>query len=148
MNNSLVTRFSWLLVALCCLVVPGSAWAAASAEPEPEVDRNGMQYVDLGAPFVTNYDGGGRLKYLKTRVTLRVRAPGPDAVNRHLPYLRNQLVMLFSRQLEEDLTSTRGKDQLQREALRIVRDALRMLEGQPIADTVVNLYFPEYVIQS
>lgn len=137
-----------LLFALWCLALPGSVWAAASEEPEPEVDRNGLQYIDLGPPFVTNYDGGGRLKYLKTRVTLRVRVAGADAVNSHLPYLRNQLVMLFSRQLEEDLTSTRGKDQLQREALRIVRDALRLLEGQPVADTVVNLYFPEYVIQS
>ena len=148
MKTSLMTRMAGLLFALCCLALPGSVWAAASAEPEPEVDRNGLQYIDLGAPFVTNYDGGGRLKYLKTRVTLRVRAAGADAVNSHLPYLRNQLVMLFSRQLEEDLTSTRGKDQLQREALRIVRDALRLLEGQPVADTVVNLYFPEYVIQS
>jgi flagellar FliL protein len=148
MNHSLMTRIPVLLVTLWCLAVPGSVWAAASAEPEPEVDRNGLQYVDLGAPFVTNYDGGGRLKYLKARVTLRVRAPGPDAVIRHLPYIRNQLVMLFSRQLEEDLTSTRGKDELQQEALRIVRDALRLLEGQLVADTVVNLYFPEYVIQS
>lgn len=148
MKSSLLTRIPGLLLALWCMAVSASAWGAPSPEPEPEVDRRGLQYVDLGAPFVTNYDGGGRLKYLKTRVTLRVRATGVDAVNRHLPYLRNQLVMLFSRQLEEDLTSTRGKDQLQREALRIVRDALRELEGQPVADTVVNLYFPEYVIQS
>lgn len=148
MKTSLVTRMAGLLFALWCLAAPGSVWAAASEEPEPEVDRNGLQYIDLGPPFVTNYDGGGRLKYLKTRVTLRVRAAGADAVNSHLPYLRNQLVMLFSRQLEEDLTSTRGKDELQREALSIVRDALRLLEGQPVADTVVNLYFPEYVIQS
>lgn len=146
MKRSLLTRIPVLLVALWCLAVSASARAAQSEEPE--VDTRGLQYVDVGAPFVTNYDGGGRLKYLKTRVTLRVRVAGVDAVNRHLPYIRNQLVMLFSRQLEEDLTSTRGKDQLQREALRIVRDALRLLEGQPVADTVVNLYFPEYVVQS
>ncbi|MGM0632606.1 MAG: flagellar basal body-associated FliL family protein [Pseudomonadota bacterium] len=138
-----VTLFGWLLF------LTGSAWGAqADDEGQPGEEASGTQYVELGSPLVTNYDGGGRLKYLKTRVTLRVRPPGPEAIQRHLPYLRNQLVMLFSRQLQEDLTSTRGKDRLQREALRVVREALARLEGQAVADTVINLYFPEYVIQS
>ncbi len=138
-----VTLFGWLLF------LTGSAWGAqADDEGLAGDDASGTQYVELGPPLVTNYDGGGRLKYLKTRVTLRARPPGPEAIQRHLPYLRNQLVMLFSRQLQEDLTSTRGKDRLQSEALRVVREALARLEGQAVADTVINLYFPEYVIQS
>lgn len=136
-----------LLLVISLLMPATTAWAAAASEEEP-ADPTGLQYVELGPPFVTNYDGGGRLKYLKTRVTVRARPPGPEAIQLHLPYIRNELVMLFSRQLEEDLTSTRGKDRLQQEALRVVRDALRRLEGQLAADSVTNLYFPEYVIQS
>ena len=54
--------------------------------------------------------------------------------------------MLFTSQLEEDLTSTEGKDRLRRLALAEVRNALETLEGTN-PETIVNLYFPSFVIQ-
>ena len=149
-TNVMMSTRRWIAaIVIGWLLTPAvAAWAAAAGEGGQGVDNAGVQYVELGPPFVTNYDGGGRLKYLKTRVSVRVQAAGAEAVRRHLPYLRNQLVMLFSRQLEENLTSTRGKEQLQREALQAVREALTGLEGALVAGAVINVYFPEYVIQS
>ncbi len=109
--------------------------------------RGNSLYVSLGPSFVTNYDGGGRLKYLKADVTLRVRPPAEVALERHLPYIRNRLVLLFSQQLEEDLTSTDGKEALRAQALKEVRDALDLLDRPGLSSSVTELYFTSYVLQ-
>lgn len=125
----------------------------AHAQVEEDLDAGGegardLSYISLGPSFVTNYDGGGRLKYLKTDVTVRVRPPAGAAIERHLPYIRNQLVMLFSAQFEENLVSTQGRDTLRREALEEVRAVIRKLESESSANAIVNLYFTEFVLQS
>lgn len=144
----------WLLLLclpvslLLLLAMPLPVQGAEQPEEGPAVDSRGLSYVSLGPSFVTNYDGGGRLKYLKTDVTVRARPPATAALERHLPFIRNRLVVLFSAQLEENLTSTQGKDDLRREALEEVRGVLRMLESDNAANAVVNLFFTGFVIQS
>lgn len=144
----MMLRIRYFLPILLALLVAGQLQAASTGGEEEDSNPDGLSYVDLGAPFVTNYDGGGRLKYLKTQVSLRVRPPANDAVQQHMPYLRNELVMLFSRQLEEDLTSTQGKEELREQALELIRDALDNLASPEAAANVQNLYFTAFVVQS
>ena len=130
-------------ILLSCLSV---LLISASFGADEAGDTSDLVFVEITPEFITNYDGGGRLKYLKTAVTLRVQFAVEDDVRHHLPYIRYKLVMLFTSQLEEDLTSTEGKDRLRRLALAEVRNALETLEGTN-PETIVNLYFPSFVIQ-
>lgn len=117
---------------------------------DPNDPASGMAnliYYTLGPSFVTNYDGAGRLKYLKADVTVRIQPGTAPILDRHLPYIRNRLVTLFSSQLEENLTSTHGKEVLRAQALNEIKASLDMLEGPGSADRVVNLYFTGFVVQ-
>ena len=64
-----------------------------------------------------------------------------------MPYLRNQLVVLFSQQLEEDLTSIAGKELLREQALQTVKKGLAHLDSQELADQVSDLFFTAFVVQ-
>lgn len=125
----------------------GSVLAASAAPAPANTDPSGSIYVSLTPPFITNYDGGGRLKYLKTELSVRVRAPADNQIRQHMPYIRNQLIILFSSRLEEHLTSTEGKEQLRLQALQEIKAALDLLESPGASNSVQDLYFTSYVVQ-
>lgn len=103
-------------------------------------------YIPFKPPFVVNYGGVGRLRYLKADVAVRLdNANAATSVRHHMPYLRNNLVMLFSAQTEESLSSQEGKEALRQEALREVREVL-MAEDQQAG--VVDLYFNSLIVQN
>lgn len=118
---------------------------AASAPAAPGSDSE-FPYVALNPSFVTNYDGGGRLRYLKVDVTVRTKRPADDMLRHHMPYIRSKLIELFASQLEENLTSTQGKEHLREEALDTIRASLEYVEGGGSAD-VLEVFFTSYVIQ-
>lgn len=145
MLKSLLAMLPAVTVLLSLAGIPAEVHAAA--HEEEEAPATGLVYVALTPTFVTNYDGGGRLKYLKADVTLRVQAPADARVLEHLPYIRNRLVILLSSQLEENLTSTAGKEALRMRALEEVRSALALLGRPEAAAAVTDLYFTSYVVQ-
>lgn len=103
-------------------------------------------YVDINPDFVTNYDEGARLKYLKASVSLKVVGLSETMVRHHLPSIKNSLIILFTSQAEENLTSTVGRETLRREALDKVRDTLAMLERDG-DQQIEDLYFTNFVVQ-
>ena len=119
------------------LLLPG----AVVAQEMPET-----VYVNITPDFVTNFDEGARLKYLKTSVSLKVNSESEAQVRYHIPSIKNNLVILFSAQAEENLTSTVGRETLRREALEEVRSVFGMLERDG-EDKVQDLYFTNFVVQ-
>jgi flagellar FliL protein len=103
-------------------------------------------YVDIVPSFVTNYDEGARLKYLKTSVSLKVFSENEESVRHHMPSIKNSLILLFSSQAEENLTSTRGREILRQEALGEIKRLMATLEisGDEHVD---SLYFTNFVVQ-
>lgn len=149
----------FVAILTCCLLAgyPGlfpfeqnrsAVQAAAAPSDDPAAGMAGLIYYSLGPSFVTNYDGAGRLKYLKADVSVRIEPGTAQYLQRHLPYIRNRLIVLLSSQLEENLTSTEGKELLRRQAMDEVKSALLLLESQEVADRVVNLYFTSFVVQN
>ena len=118
----------------------------ASSAPAAPGSNSEFPYVELSPSFVTNYDGGGRLRYLKVDVTVRTKRPGDELVRHHMPYIRSKLIELFASQLEENLTSTMGKEHLREEALESIRASLEYVEGEGSED-ILELFFTSYVIQ-
>lgn len=103
-------------------------------------------YLDISPSFITNYDEGARLKYLKARVSLKVLVDDAAMVMHHFPSIQNALVILFSSQAEENLTSTIGRESLRREALQEVRSVMSALENGG-HKKVEELYFTDFIVQ-
>ncbi len=138
--------FFGVLMTLFMLSAPTTASAAEPVE-DPAAAMAGLIYYGLGPSFVTNYDGAGRLKYLKADISVRMQPGTAALIDKHLPYLRNKVVVLLAAQLEENLTSTQGKELLRLQALGEIRSALDFLEGPGTGDRIMNLYFTSFVVQ-
>ncbi|MGB3622316.1 flagellar basal body-associated protein FliL [Ketobacter sp. MCCC 1A13808] len=129
-----------VLRALTCLILIVSSYSHANTETPAEASK---LYIELSPSFVTNYQAQ-RMGYLKADVTLMVNDQKTmDAITEHMPSIRNNLVMLFSRQDENVLSSTEGKTHLREEALREVLSALES-EGAPAA--VEDVLFTSFLI--
>ncbi len=149
MRLAVVIRAFCLTGLLCLTGILAATGAIAQDEPEEtEASKapEATQYVDLKPAFVVNYGGAGRLRYLKTEISLRVAAgpEGASAIRHHMPYIRHTLVMLLSRASQEDLSSMEGREMLRQEALEAVREVLVEEEGE---QQVVDLLFNSFVVQ-
>lgn len=102
-------------------------------------------YIPLAPAFVVNYGGTGRLKYLKAEISVRVDdAATANSVRHHMPLIRNNLVMLFSRQTEEDVKTQEGKERLRLAALAEINALIEAEDGK---SAVVDLFFNNLIIQ-
>lgn len=119
--------------------------ASVAAAQEDGAASGGPIYIPLQPPFVVNYGGVGRLKYLKAELSVRVQdGDAAGAVRHHMPYIRNNIVLLFSRQTDETLDTQAGKEALRQAALDEVR---AILEAESGVGGVVDLYFENFVVQ-
>jgi flagellar FliL protein len=95
----------------------------------------------LDPEFVVNYGGPGRLKYMKTQVTIRLAdSTAAEAVRHHLPFIRNNLVMLFASQTDDTLEAQDGRESMRAAALAEVRDLL-LREDDIGPEGVVDVLF-------
>ncbi|GAB1258623.1 hypothetical protein NBRC116494_31250 [Aurantivibrio plasticivorans] len=102
-------------------------------------------YIPLEPAFVVNYGGVGRLKYLKAELTVRVESgDAAAAVRHHMPFIRNNIVLLFSKQTDEELETQVGKEALRQAALEEIRNILLTESAQ---EGVVDLYFENFIVQ-
>ena len=118
------------------------------APAEGEAAEPSTAYFSIKPAFVVNYGGVGRLRYLKTAITLRVKtgagSSGMMDVRHHLPLIRHTLVMLFSNQSDEDMSSMEGRELLRQAALEAVRQLLIEEEGD---EFIVDLLFDSFIVQ-
>lgn len=127
------------LFLLLLLGLPGlAAQAKEEAAPLP-----GVTYVELAPSFVANYQSS-KIRYLKADVSLVAdNAATAEAIRRHTPLLRHQLVMLFSSQTDESLQSPDGRRHLKEEALQAVVSALQS-EKEPAQ--VKEVLFTSFIL--
>lgn len=112
-------------------------------EEEASPATEDVIYVELRPPFVTNYQSR-KMGYLKADVTLKVKGDATaEAVGRHQPAIRHNLVMLFSSQSEEALSTQEGKQMLKENALNEVVNALQN-EGEPTQ--VEEILFTSFIV--
>lgn len=157
---------AWLLhamsVTLLIIFMAMGVWQPVYAEDKPEETEEASEdggdgeegegtapstaiYLPIKPAFVVNYGGAGRLKYLKTEMSIRLAdSAAANAARHHLPYIRNNLVLLFASQTDESLESQHGKEQLRQQALEEVRTILREEDQQ---DGVVDIYFNSFILQ-
>lgn len=134
--------------ALCVLLMTAMISQAVLAQDEEAAaaESEGSQYIDLKPAFIANYGGVGRLRYLKAEIALRVGggAKGPAGIRHHMPQIRHSLVMLMSRQTEEDISTMEGKEMLRQNALTAVREVLLKEDGEQY---IQDLLFKSFIVQ-
>ena len=138
----LATILRPLLLVLSLLLAP-----LAQAQNEADgKDVEGSIYIPMQPAFVVNYGGEGRLKYLKTELSVRVNdVHTAAAVRHHMPLLRNAMVLLFSRQTEDGITTQQGVTQLRETAKA---EMIALLESEQSEGTdVLEVYFNNLIVQ-
>ena len=129
---------------LCLLLI--LSWGSNSWAQEPGEQAPAKAiYLPLKPPFVVNYGGQGRLKYMKASVSVRVaNSKSANTIRHHMPYIRNNLILLFSKQNDEDLDTQEGKELLRQAAMTEISAILEAEEGE---SGLTDLFFNQLVIQ-
>lgn len=116
-----------------------------SEEGDMAEHRPDPLYVPIEPSFTVNFQGKRGPRFLQISVEAMTRDPGMEEVlNRHMPVIRNNLVMLFGSQSADDLRTREGKERLQAETLAEIQKVLAAETGDTGIEAV---YFTSLVMQ-
>jgi flagellar FliL protein len=126
--------------------------AAADAEAADEGDGGDEEggpkaatYVALDPAFVVNFEGAGPARFLQISVEVMTRKPEyAEHIKKHMPVIRNNLVLLFGSQTYDKVNTLQGKEQLRQSALTEVQ---KILDAETGDAGVEALYFTSFVMQ-
>jgi len=122
-----------------------SAQSAEGGEGEAGADKRPAIYIPFEPPFVVNFSKPGKAKFLQISMQGMTRSPEvPALVQTHMPAIRNNLVLLFSSQSFEKVSTIEGKNELREKALSTVQEILQAESGEPGLEAV---YFTSIVMQ-
>jgi flagellar FliL protein len=102
-------------------------------------------YISLDPAFVVNFAEGSRARFLQVTVEVMTRNNQVEQhIRTHMPVIRNNLVLLFSSQTYESVSTLEGKEALREEALIVIQKILEEETGDPGIESV---YFTSFVMQ-
>lgn len=143
------SRWPWFVLLLLLLGGGGGgAWYMLYMQPAQSVDENAEPtpapalYTELRPAFVVNLPGN---RFMQLEIDLMARdATVIEAVKRHNPAIRNDLLLLLGSQKPSDLQSLDGKLALQQAVLEAINSILKAREN---ALAVEEIYFSSFVMQ-
>jgi flagellar protein FliL len=101
-------------------------------------------YFAIDPPLVVNFEDGSAVRFLQ--ITMEVMAHDQkaiDGVQKNIPLIRNNLLLLMSNRNYQSMMTREGKEKLRQEALTEVR-AVQKKQGSPDVD---DLLFTSFVVQ-
>lgn len=102
-------------------------------------------YLPIDPAFVVNFASQGKARFLQITVEVMTRDETvPDKVKLHMPVIRNNLMLLFSDQSYDNVSTLDGKEALRESALEVVQQILEEETGDPGVEAV---YFTSFVMQ-
>ena len=114
------------------------------AHSEKESAPKQLLFYAIDPPLVVNFEDGSVVRLLQ--ITMEIMAHDQkaiDSVQKNIPLIRNNLLLLMSNRNYQTLMSREGKEKLRLEALAEVR-AVQKKEGGPDID---DLLFTSFVVQ-
>lgn len=148
MTNRLLSTLLCAAIALMLNLHVGHAFASSEKKEEGGEKAGGVgsEYVEIKPALIANYGGPGPIHFLKADISLRVSKDTDAALNvlHHMPHIRHELVMLFSKQTDDSLSTMEGKEQLRADALAAVKKVVKDEEGK---DLVEDLLFTNFIVQ-
>ncbi len=102
-------------------------------------------YIPVDPAFVVNFASQGKARFLQVTVEVMTREPEmPEKIKLHMPVIRNNLMLLFSSQSYDGVSTLEGKETLREEALEVVQQILEEETGDTGVEAV---YFTSFVMQ-
>ncbi len=101
-------------------------------------------YYAIDPPLVVNFEDGSVVRFLQ--ITMEVMANSQkaiDSVQKNIPLIRNNLLLLMSNRDYQSMMSREGKEKLRQEALTEIRSVQKKQGGDDIQD----LLFTSFVVQ-
>jgi len=122
-----------------------SADAAGEGDGEKSGKPAPANYVSLDPPFVVNFEGNSAARFLQINVEVMSRkVEYAEHIKKHMPVIRNNLVLLFGSQTYDKVSTLKGKEELRQKALTEVQ---KILEEETGDAGVEALYFTSFVMQ-
>ncbi len=127
----------------------------AGGEEEGDSDSNGgaesteevadISYWPLEPAFVLNFEGKSKARFMQIGLEVSVtNEKSYAAVKKHLPVIRNEIVLLLSGQKYEEMVTPDGKEQLRAELIETINIILKKHKAKKGID---NIYFTSFVMQ-
>lgn len=108
-------------------------------------DTRPAVYLSLEPAFVVNAEGQGNTHYLQVSMDVMARDPQViEGVKKHMPVIRNNLIMLLSSQNQAVVATRDGKEKLRTDALAEIQKVMKEKTGAPGVEAV---YFTIFVMQ-
>lgn len=116
------------------------------AEADPaHPEKPAVTYFPLEPPFLANFIINGRPHYLQLSISVASRDKDSlEAMQKHMPLIRNRIVLLLSGEQFEILRSRAGKDALQLKLLNAIKE---ILKKETDKDNVEKVLFTNFVMQ-
>jgi flagellar FliL protein len=117
---------------------------AAAAHGEDKGEPKTTLYYAIDPPLVVNFEDASVVRFLQ--ITMEIMAHDQkaiDSVQKNIPLIRNNLLLLMSNRNYQSMMSREGKEKLRQEALTEVR-AVQKKQGSPDVD---DLLFTSFVVQ-
>lgn len=113
-------------------------------DTDSEVEMVMSIYHALTPPFMVNFSGGD-IKVIKLAISLMAKDEQViDAVKKHDPVIRNNILMLLSAQDPESLKTAEGKKLLQ---TGITEEINKVLIERKVSTKVEEVFFTDLVMQ-
>jgi flagellar FliL protein len=121
---------------------------------EVALDEHGMpigaatHYLTLDPPFIVNFVHRGSLRYLQLSLDLAYHDETVIAqIQEQMPEVRNDLILLFSSQEFETLSTLEGKEKLRSDVLLAVNNAIDVDPTAPGPAEGGAVYITNFVMQ-
>ena len=126
--------------------VNAEATLASEASDEENSDTMGeAYYFSLDPPFIVNFSGASRARFLQVSIEGLTRDPRvKEDITKHIPQVRNNLVLLLSSKSYEELSTVEGKAGLRKQVLKEIQKILETETGQ---EGVEDVFFTSFVMQ-
>ncbi len=112
---------------------------------EVEEERKEAIYIALKPSFTVNFQSGKGARFLQVDVQAMTRdSEVTEQLHRHMPVVRDALVMLFSSKTAQELSHREGKKKLQAETLAAIQE---ILESETGSTGIEQIYFTSFVMQ-
>jgi flagellar FliL protein len=165
--GTLINGAGIFVLTLIAVIVGGSINAKLHPLPDMQLDKDGKikaivpvvvaaahgeeggsgkaaVYYAIDPPLVVNFEDGSAVRFLQ--ITMEVMAHDQkaiDSVQKNIPLIRNNLLLLMSNRNYQTMMSREGKEKLRQEALTEIRAVQKKEGGQDVDD----LLFTSFVVQ-
>ena len=119
--------------------------AAAKKDKKKDAKPVEVFYHALEPAFVVNFEDQNYVRFLQVGVEIMTNDQKViDNIDKHMPVIRNNILLLFGSQSYADISSREGKERLRQQTLAEIQGILKKYTGEK---GVEEVYFTSFVMQ-